>query len=61
MAVELDHVIALTNGGADDDSNRQGLCVACHKDKTRDDLGHGPARGCDADGWPVDPRHSWNK
>jgi len=60
LAVELDHRVPLFKGGADDDDNRQGLCVECHAMKTAADLGHGPAPGCDAEGWPTDPRHPWN-
>lgn len=31
---EVDHIIPLHLGGKEEDSNRQGLCVDCHKDKT---------------------------
>lgn len=34
-ARELDHIVPLHLGGQDNDSNRQGLCVECHKVKTR--------------------------
>lgn len=57
VAVEVDHIIALTNGGvedANDDSNRQGLCVACHVIKTNADLGYTPKQTIGADGWPVE-------
>lgn len=33
----VDHVVALENGGTDDDSNLQILCDWCHKPKTADD------------------------
>ncbi|WP_407280595.1 HNH endonuclease signature motif containing protein [Aromatoleum evansii] len=33
-ATEVDHVVALADGGADDDSNLQSLCGDCHKVKT---------------------------
>lgn len=36
---ELDHILALVNGGKDHLSNWQFLCRSCHKDKTRKDLG----------------------
>lgn len=34
LATQRDHVIALTDGGADDDSNVQGLCDPCHEEKS---------------------------
>ncbi len=34
---DIDHIIALENGGTDDDSNLQVLCSWCHTDKTADD------------------------
>lgn len=33
-AAEVDHVIPLADGGADDDSNMQSLCRDCHAAKT---------------------------
>jgi len=33
-ATELDHIIELIDGGADDESNLQGLCHACHVAKS---------------------------
>lgn len=41
---DIDHVIALVNGGSDDDGNLQVLCEWCHGTKTADDValaGHG--------------------
>lgn len=32
---EIDHVVALEDGGRDVDSNRQLLCIGCHDAKTR--------------------------
>jgi 5-methylcytosine-specific restriction protein A len=60
LATQLDHIVAITNGGRDVQSNRQGLCVPCHAVKTAADLGHKP-KGCDASGMPTDPRHPWFK
>lgn len=37
-ATERDHVTPLAMGGTDDPANTQGLCVACHQIKTKDDL-----------------------
>jgi 5-methylcytosine-specific restriction protein A len=52
-ATELDHIIALTNGGSNDDTNLQGLCADCHKAKTTLDLGHRQRCEIGIDGWPV--------
>lgn len=52
-AAELDHVVALRNGGADEWANYQGLCVPCHKAKTSRDMGYTPRRRTGVDGWPV--------
>ena len=38
VAVELDHIVALSKGGADVECNRQGLCRACHAAKTLADM-----------------------
>lgn len=35
---DVDHIIALANGGTDDDSNLQVLCGWCHGDKTSEDI-----------------------
>jgi 5-methylcytosine-specific restriction endonuclease McrA len=39
---ELDHKVALLNGGADTDENCQVLCHDCHARKTASDLGRAP-------------------
>lgn len=51
---ELDHRIALVNGGSDEDDNLQVLCThPCHEDKTRRDLGQVVKQQIGLDGWPV--------
>lgn len=57
-ATEVDHVVALVNGGTDTEDNLQGLCAECHAAKTARDLGHRP-KGCDARGLPLDAAHHW--
>jgi 5-methylcytosine-specific restriction protein A len=52
-ATEVDHVIALINGGADDDANLQSLCAEHHKEKTAKDLGHKRRVQIGPDGWPI--------
>ena len=37
LANQLDHVIPLYKGGADDESNYQSLCVDCHKIKSAEE------------------------
>jgi 5-methylcytosine-specific restriction protein A len=54
LAEVLDHIVALCNGGSDDDPNNwQGLCIPCHKDKTAEDLGQKVKVAVGLDGWPV--------
>lgn len=50
LATEVDHVLALVNGGSNDMDNMQGLCQACHVDKTIEDLGQAPKAKFGADG-----------
>ena len=58
-ATEVDHV------NNDPSDNRpealQSLCKPCHSRKTQRDMGHTVAMGCDADGYPLDPDHHWQK
>jgi 5-methylcytosine-specific restriction endonuclease McrA len=58
---QVDHIVALVNGGANDDDNLQYLCVDCHEAKTRQDLGQKVRTAFDADGMPTDPNHHWNR
>lgn len=44
---EVDHIVALEDGGTDDRENLQGICGDCHKVK------HGATPRVGADGWPV--------
>ena len=36
---EVDHIIPISKGGTDQRDNLQGVCLECHEDKTRRDLG----------------------
>ena len=63
-ATELDHIVALSNGGGNDDDNLQCLCAECHETKTLADLGQKPRMDIGIDGWPVPavPRgHRWRR
>ena len=53
IATQVDHIIALVNGGSDDDGNKQPLCDECHKVKTAADMGHKPRVSIGLDGWPI--------
>lgn len=35
LCPECDHIVALANGGTDDDANLQTLCKPCHKAKSQ--------------------------
>jgi 5-methylcytosine-specific restriction protein A len=54
QAKVIDHIVALCNGGTDDDSNVQPLCIECHDAKTRRDLGWKHKATIGLDGWPVE-------
>ena len=54
VATQVDHIVALVNGGEDDHDNRQALCDECHKAKTRRDLGQRERPRIGLDGWPVE-------
>ena len=45
LDLEVDHIVNLAQGGADDDSNLQALCVPCHKVKTAAESALGSGRG----------------
>jgi 5-methylcytosine-specific restriction endonuclease McrA len=48
LATQVDHIVALVNGGNDDphdDSNRQGLCEDCHSTKTVRDVAEAKGGG----------------
>lgn len=63
-AEHVDHIKPRSRGGAVyDPANLQGLCASCHSLKTGayDKQGKDwTVRGCDADGFPLDPAHPWN-
>lgn len=54
QATQVDHIVALINGGADTDDNLQSLCHECHAEKTRRDLGQRAKLVIGTDGYPVD-------
>jgi 5-methylcytosine-specific restriction enzyme A len=49
---EIDHIVPLKDGGTEADANCQLLCVECHKDKSRADMGLKPKPYINTDGAP---------
>jgi 5-methylcytosine-specific restriction protein A len=68
MADVVDHIVPISKGGPafPDHAGLQSLCAPCHarKGARGPEAGavktHKPIRGCDANGWPLDPLHPWN-
>lgn len=60
-ATQVDHIVALANHGADEETNLQGLCDECHRIKTAADLGYTLQSGCDDSGNPTAADHPWNR
>jgi len=61
LATQRDHIVPLAEGGADDDSNVQGLCEECHDRKSKVERVRGQARAWSRYGggslnlWPPTP------
>ena len=49
-----DHIVPLTQGGADEDSNIRCLCTDCHQARTAEQFGFRRRVAVDFDGWPLD-------
>lgn len=47
-----DHIVPLSKGGLDVDSNIRCLCAACHRVRTAEQFGHRRKPKIDIDGWP---------
>lgn len=45
LATQRDHKVPLAEGGTDDPDNVQGLCDACHREKTQQEAARGVRRG----------------
>lgn len=56
-ASEVDHYIAISNGGDPYDyDNLRSVCHSCHSKKTASGE---RVKGCDKNGLPLDPTHPW--
>ena len=53
-ATEVDHIVPLYRGGADDDDNLQPLCSDCHRAKSAADMGRLRRIPIGIDGYPAD-------
>ncbi|SCW36769.1 5-methylcytosine-specific restriction enzyme A [Sphingobium faniae] len=64
----VDHIVPISEGGAafPGHDGLRSYCQACHSAKTARGTEAGairstkPRKGCDVDGWPLDPAHPWN-
>ena len=61
LAEQVDHIMPVSKGGGDEDGNLQSICLTCHDDKTRSDLGLKASGACDVGGIPLSPGHHWNR
>ncbi|MCZ8323073.1 MAG: HNH endonuclease signature motif containing protein [Novosphingobium sp.] len=48
-----DHIVPLSRGGSDNDSNIRCLCADCHRTRTAEQFGSRRTVGTDPDGWPI--------
>lgn len=53
----VDHILQRSRGGADALPNLRSLCEQHHNQRRQG--GEPRVLGCDASGWPLDPRHPW--
>jgi 5-methylcytosine-specific restriction protein A len=65
VATQVDHVVALAEGGTDDEGNLASICDDCHEAKTLAESKRArglpvTVPGADAEGMPIDPNHPWN-
>lgn len=66
IPTQVDHRVPINKGGDPWEwSNLASACHSCHSQKTyhvdtkgKDSV---PVKGCDSDGWPLDPAHHWKK
>ena len=49
-----DHIVPLSRGGTDNDSNIRCLCAECHRLRTGEQVGFRQAQKIDVTGWPVE-------
>lgn len=59
-AAECGHIIAIINGGTDEDENLEAECKQCNGGKKQGDDRRGYSVAVGPDGWPVDANHPVN-
>lgn len=57
-ATEVDHIYGDTSDNRPE--ALQALCQPCHAHKTACELAGVPLKGCDVNGYPLDPNHPWS-
>jgi 5-methylcytosine-specific restriction protein A len=53
-AREVDHILSKADGGTDDESNLQSICLACHSRKSIEERGFKYKPQTGLDGWPIE-------
>jgi len=53
LAQQIDHIVSLRKQGLDVESNRQGLCIECHREKTAEEFGLRARERIGSDGYPT--------
>jgi 5-methylcytosine-specific restriction protein A len=54
LATVVDHIIPLSKGGLDEDTNTRNLCTSCHLQVTARQFGYKkPKQPIGVDGWPI--------
>ncbi len=62
LATVVDHRKPISDGGDPWEwDNLQSLCKTDHDAAKKSQEATGHLRGCDADGFPLDPAHPWNR
>ena len=52
-ATAPDHIVPLSHGGSDEDSNIRCLCAECHANRTAEQFGQRRTVAVGPDGWPI--------
>jgi 5-methylcytosine-specific restriction enzyme A len=61
VATIADHVVPHRGDHVLFEGPLQSVCKPCHDSVKQQQEKSGSFRGCDADGWPLDPCHPWRQ